>query len=364
MSWRGRHVETPHGWGICVAESDEFLEVALDRAEASAQRSRCSVRHEEVQRSSFCALGTCIETSFGPGVVLRYRPTDDVHEVQLWCALSHGKNRAFLPRQALKQVLSALPGLAVLTPKGQGLCQTVNAEQISVVLDGGEVVRLDAGDVQCPVAKTWPLAAWRMDVGATSMTPSLLQVSRFLDAAAALLRLHSGTLARLAEAFRNLGLEQLQEQTLSKASQAAGDALKLWDEWEAKEAQEVAQVLKSHADEAMPKLRACGYNAQLQVLSWLLVLVPLTGILWHLASSSSHILFIFNLRHSCVLGACRVAYHLMIMTLAPWPAREEALQHENDPSYLNLGMSLLEFLEPEHIIVVDNGNSSSPHGLR
>lgn len=34
----------------------------------------------------------------------------------------------------------------------------------------------------------------------------------------------------------------------------------------------------------------------------------------------------------------RVAYHLMIMTLAPWPAREEALQHENDPSYLNLGM--------------------------
>ncbi|CAK8996106.1 unnamed protein product [Durusdinium trenchii] len=135
------------------------------------------------------------------------------------------------------QVLSALPGLAVLTPKGQGLCQTVNAEQISVVLDGGEVVRLDAGDVQCPVAKTWPL------------------VSRFLDAAAALLRLHSGTLARLAEAFRNLGLEQLQEQTLSKASQAAGDALKLWDEWEAKEAQEVAQVLKSHADEAMPKLR-------------------------------------------------------------------------------------------------------------
>lgn len=42
--------------------------------------------------------------------------------------------------------------------------------------------------------------------------------------------------------------------------------------------------------------RACGYNAQLQVLSWLLVLVPLTGILWHLASSSSHILFIFNLR--------------------------------------------------------------------
>lgn len=27
------------------------------------------------------------------------------------------------------------------------------------------------------------------------------------------------------------------------------------DEWEAKEAQEVAQVLKSHADEAMPKLR-------------------------------------------------------------------------------------------------------------
>ncbi|CAK9103839.1 unnamed protein product [Durusdinium trenchii] len=123
--------------------------------------------------------------------------------------------------------------------------------------------------------------------------------------------------------------------------------------------------------------RACGYNAQLQVLSWLLVLVPLTGILWHLASSSSHILFIFNLRHSCVLGACRVAYHLMIMTLAPWPAREEALQHENDPSYLKrIGciipchksatevdatvQSLLEFLEPEHIIVVDNGNSSSP----
>eukprot|EP00435_Cladocopium_sp_Y103_P073484 s130_g43.t2 len=114
----------------------------------------------------------------------------------------------------------------------------VEPQRIAVKLsEAGEVVWMSAKDVQCPVAKTLPL------------------VNRFLDVAASMVKFHSGTLLRLADAFRGLGLERLQDLLLSRASEAAGTALQLWDDFEAKEAKELAQSLKSQADAAMPKLQ-------------------------------------------------------------------------------------------------------------
>lgn len=244
MHWRGRYVETPCGrWGICCKETVDELEVLLDSDSSTASDAQCAtstvaLRPEEVRRSSWCALGTCVLSSFGPGVVLRYRVEDDMHEVQLWGPLSQGQNRAFLRREALQEVLPALPGLAVETSSGSGICQTVEPERISVKLtEAGEVVWMSAKDVQCPVAKTLPL------------------VNRFLDVAATMVKFHSGMLLRLADAFQGLGLERLQDLLLSRASEAAGTALQLWDDFEAKEAKELAESLKSQADAAMPKLQ-------------------------------------------------------------------------------------------------------------
>eukprot|EP00435_Cladocopium_sp_Y103_P073239 s130_g42.t3 len=137
MPWRGRYVETPCGrWGICCKETADELEVLLDTSNLSAAdvsaagsadaESSVTLRADEVRRSSWCALGTCVLSSFGPGVVLRYRLEDDMHEVQLWGPLSQGQNRAFLRREALQEVLPALPGLAVETSSGSGICQAAS----------------------------------------------------------------------------------------------------------------------------------------------------------------------------------------------------------------------------------------------
>ncbi|CAJ1459389.1 unnamed protein product [Effrenium voratum] len=234
IPWRGRLVETPYGWGVCVKEAENQLEVDLDwRLEHG--RAKCWTRPDQLRRSSFCALGTCVQTSFGPGVLLQYRREDDVHEVQLWGPLSQ-RHRAYLRRDALKRVIPAMPGLAVETPQGPGICKAVSGDSLSIAWPWGRG-ELRSDEVTCPAAKTLPL------------------VSRFLDAAVQLVRLHSGTLLRLAEALNGVGLEQLQEQLAAKAGEAVNTAMNLWEDWEAKEDQEVAKELHSQVEQAMPELQ-------------------------------------------------------------------------------------------------------------
>ena len=76
-------METPEGWGICVKEAEE-LEVVVILVAGNPGDERN------------------VLSSFGLGVVLRYRQEDDVHEVQLWGPLSRN-NRAFLRREKMQQ---------------------------------------------------------------------------------------------------------------------------------------------------------------------------------------------------------------------------------------------------------------------
>lgn len=127
--WRGRHVETPHGWGICTAEG-ETLEVLLD------SREQCHVRPCKVLRSSFGALGSCLQTSEGPGVLMRYRREDGLHEVQL-CP---SRTRSLLKASELLEVLVALPGLQVVTSRGPGVCQLAEASRVCVAFEDGSAL--------------------------------------------------------------------------------------------------------------------------------------------------------------------------------------------------------------------------------
>ena len=126
--WRGRHVETPYGWGICTSEGDPLL-VTLD------SRERCQVAPSEVLRSSFGALGSCLMTSEGPGVLMRYRRQEELHEVQL----SSGQ-RSLLKASELQKVLVALPGLKVVTTRGPGTCQEVEEERVLVAFQDGSAM--------------------------------------------------------------------------------------------------------------------------------------------------------------------------------------------------------------------------------
>ncbi|CAE7541444.1 icaA [Symbiodinium sp. CCMP2592] len=77
------------------------------------------------------------------------------------------------------------------------------------------------------------------------------------------------------------------------------------------------------------------------------------------------------------LPLLHLATDVMMYILAPWPPRDVHILHRNDPGYLReIGCivpchrsageiadtvaSLLLYLEPEHIVVVDNGNSVEP----
>lgn len=239
-SLRGCHVLTPYGWGICVADSgtEDHLQVALDWRLGHGARVRCALRRKDVLRSSFCPLGSCVATSFGPGVLLRYRPEDDIHEVQLWGPPSRGWNRAYLGRDALKEVLAAVPGLSVETPMGPGICKAVVSPKRAAVQWPWGRGELCAKDVRCPTATILPI------------------VARFVETSTDLVRLHSGTLLNLADALSGAGLEKLQDQLATRTGEAMDAALKVWEEWEGREAKDVADQLKSQADEAMPKIRS------------------------------------------------------------------------------------------------------------
>jgi len=70
-----------------------------------------------------------------------------------------------------------------------------------------------------------------------------------------------------------------------------------------------------------------------------------------------------------------LAKNILVYLMSPWPNKD--LLHKNDPTYLerigcivpchksegeigNTVKSLLQYLKPEHIVVVDNGNSTTP----
>lgn len=263
-SLQGCYVKTPYGWGICAADEPDslHLQVGLDwriggmsNGQAERTRVNCWVRRADISHRSFCAVGDCVLTSFGAGVLIEFRPEDDKHIVQLWGPLGKGRHRAFLNRSALLAIIPAAPGLSVETPYGPGKCRGYRYQEGSrqSKSDRGEAsapdlylvdypwgrATLNAASIKCPAAMTMPL------------------INRFLDRAGDLLRLHFGTLARLADAFGGAGLERLQEQLASRAGEAVAAAAAIWEEWREREAMDVVDHLKKQADEAMtdPKIK-------------------------------------------------------------------------------------------------------------
>jgi len=128
------------------------------------------------------------------------------------------------------------------------------------------------------------------------------------------------------------------------------------------------------------RCHGCSQNPVLygvRVIFWFLFLVPFTYVLWHLSSRHTVLKNLFNYWTIIRLNLISLAFAVAVNYFASWPAQDEAQEHENDPDYLaEIGCivpchksateiaatvkSLLTFLRPEHIVVVDNGNSYNP----
>lgn len=251
---RGYHVRTPYGWGLCIGDDPDraHLQVALEWRLCAPQKKRvpCAVRRADVLATSFCATGDCVLTIFGTGVALAFRPEDSAHCVQLWGPLGAGRHSAYLQQSALLRVLPAAAGLAVETPLGKGICRGYEPGRgregdksqegrLVVELSWGRAYMKPDARIRCPVAAVLPLSA------------------RFLQRSADLLRLHSGTLARLRDTLAGLGLERLHERLATSASEAAKAASKLWEELESKDAGEMVKDAKAAVDALTdPKLES------------------------------------------------------------------------------------------------------------
>lgn len=242
---RGFHVKTPYGWGICIGDETggSHVQVALTWRLHSQKRVQCAVLRKDISDRSFCAAGQCVLTKYGTGVLLDFRPTDNIHHVQLWGPFGQGRNNAYLKRDALCSVIPAAAGFMVNTPLGTGTCcgyQTTEREAASEEATGITthcIVAFPWGtgfirgeDVQCPSALLLPL------------------ISGFLHRAAELCKVHSDMLTRFRDALSGLGLEGLQGKLVATASEAMDAASHMWDELESQDFKGVFDTFRMKLD--------------------------------------------------------------------------------------------------------------------
>mmetsp|Transcript_123280 Transcript_123280/g.227110 ORF Transcript_123280/g.227110 Transcript_123280/m.227110 type:complete len:795 (-) Transcript_123280:144-2528(-) len=119
--------------------------------------------------------------------------------------------------------------------------------------------------------------------------------------------------------------------------------------------------------------RNWGQSTVLRASLWFTILVPFILFLWTVVSSASmHRFLSLGLSN---IGIFQIGITALYNIVAPWPQKET--KHVNNPEYVKkIGCivpchqsadeiattvkSLLQFFEPEHIVVVDNGNSVKP----
>lgn len=121
--------------------------------------------------------------------------------------------------------------------------------------------------------------------------------------------------------------------------------------------------------------RRWSQNTLFRSIAWFSIMVPLAGVC---VTSWKSVVGFVNVLDYWVLIMLSFILHAMeafVYLLSPWP--DKATEHKNDPAYLaRIGClvpchksaeeiadtvrSLLVFLKPEHIVVIDNGNSVGP----
>ncbi|CAM9869689.1 unnamed protein product, partial [Choristocarpus tenellus] len=169
----GARVETSEGWGIVrninryrKPETGEGLcavtvELTYDNSSTQTRRTTLTPLHD-LLRAPLCATGACVLTSFGTGVVVGYRSSDNVHIVRLWAPRGRGSALGFIRREDLLRSLPAAVGLRVTTPFGEGMINAFHpaadayGDVFMVRLHWG-IAYLRGDSVRCPVAKVMPL---------------------------------------------------------------------------------------------------------------------------------------------------------------------------------------------------------------
>lgn len=169
----GCQVRTSHGIGnvVNVGECGE-LTVSLDDGKTEDGSTQLiQTTNSAILSKSFCDIGSCVYTKYGPGVLFKYHQDSEVHVIRLWRPRGQGSATAYMPRSDLIRVIMSMPGLSVVTPFGTGVVVMYHHDRdmYTVQLPFG-VAHLNAQSIlSCEEARVLPTAEYLADLTLASI---------------------------------------------------------------------------------------------------------------------------------------------------------------------------------------------------
>lgn len=95
--------------------------MASRSSESQGTRRILHVTVDKLLKKPVCAPGTCVDTKYGTGVLVGFRPEDGTHIVRLWRPRGTGSALAYLAPSALLGKLPTALGMRAVTRDGNGV---------------------------------------------------------------------------------------------------------------------------------------------------------------------------------------------------------------------------------------------------
>jgi hypothetical protein len=161
----GCQVKTAYGYGNIVQMKEggnSELCVQLDEWKlAGGTHPRLHTSSTQIIYGSYCDLGTCLLTKYGPGILVQYQRSTNIHVVRLWRPRGLGSATAYLQKADIVHKIKGLPGMKVVTVYGTGVVEgysSQGAEKYVVRLGYGTAFLNADAILSCPEARVFPTA--------------------------------------------------------------------------------------------------------------------------------------------------------------------------------------------------------------
>jgi hypothetical protein len=176
----GAQVRTVYGNGNVVSVLEGgAVTIELDQwklADGKSPLIYTNLKSDTILSSSFCDIGSCVFTKYGPGVLFKYHRSSGKHVVRLWRPRGLGAATAYMPRNDLVRVIKAIPGLSVETAYGAGMVVMYHHDKdmYTVQLPYG-LAHLNADSIlSCAEAKVLPTSEYLADLTLNNIDMSQL----------------------------------------------------------------------------------------------------------------------------------------------------------------------------------------------
>lgn len=167
----GCQVRTSYGNGVVIQQNQDKIVIELDEWElAGTSRALLYSNVSQIKTGSFCDIGGCILTKYGPGILFGYRRDCGIHVVRLFRPHGLGSATAYMMRHDIIQKIKCIPGMNVITPYGDGICLRYVHSKIPgfstyiVLFKYGVGYLNESLSILCPEAKVIPTSEYLTDL--------------------------------------------------------------------------------------------------------------------------------------------------------------------------------------------------------